>query len=164
MISTKLRDYLDKTGVAYTHHPHPTAYTAQQIAEFTHVPGEQFVKSVLLKGDGGLVMAVLSSNYKANLEALRQEIGSGALRLATEDEFRDIFPTCKVGAMPPFGNLFDLETYCEASLEKNQQIEFNAGTHEETIRMEFDDFKRLVNPKLVHFARPYQEQTQRRAG
>jgi len=63
--------------------------------------------------------------------------------------------------MPPFGNLFNLPTYCEATLSKNQEIEFNAGTHEETIRMTFDDYKRLVSPKLVQFGLPFSEGLQR---
>lgn len=164
MISTKLRDYLNNSGVAYMRHAHPAAYTSQEIAQSIHVSGREMVKSVVLKADeGSLVMAVLSANDTANLDILREEIGCGVLRLATENEFRDAFPTCKVGAMPPFGNVFDVPTYCELNLAKNREIEFNAGTHDETIRMAFDDFKRLVNPKILHFAQPYQEGVQRLA-
>jgi Ala-tRNA(Pro) deacylase len=90
-------------------------------------------------------------------------MGCDTLRLATESEFRDAFPTCKVGAMPPLGNIFNLPTYCEMTLSRNREIEFNAGTHEETIRMAFDDFKRLANPKMVRMARPYSECPQRLA-
>jgi len=164
MISTKLRDYLDDSEVAYTRHPHPAAYTSQQIAQSIHVPGSEMVKSVILKAnEETLVMAVLSANDTANLDILHEEIGCGVLRLATEDEFRDAFPTCKVGAMPPFGNIFNVPTFCELNLSRNREIEFNAGTHDETIRIAFDDFKRLVNPKLIHFAQPYQLGVQRLA-
>jgi Ala-tRNA(Pro) deacylase len=108
-------------------------------------------------------MAVLSANDAANLDTLREEIGCGVLRLASETEFRDAFPTCKPGAMPPFGNIFNLPTYCEANLLRNREIEFNAGTHDETIRMRFDDYKRLVNPRVMHFARAYAKGMQRLA-
>ena len=122
------------------------------------------LKSIILKADESiLVMAVLSANDTADLDLLREKIGCEILRLATEGEFRDAFPTCEVGAMPPFGNLFNMPTYCELLLAKNNEVEFNAGTHEETIRMAFDEFKRLVNPKMVHFARPYREHPQRLA-
>ena len=113
MISTKLKDYLDKASVAYTRHGHSPAYTSQEIARAVHVPGRQMVKSVMLKADEGpLVMAVLSANDTANLDVLKEEIGCQVLRLAKEDEFRDAFPTCEAGAMPPFGNIFDITTYC----------------------------------------------------
>jgi Ala-tRNA(Pro) deacylase len=122
------------------------------------------VKSVILRADEGpLLMAVLSANQTANLDILREEIGCQILRLATEPEFRDAFPTCKIGAMPPFGNLFDLETYCDANLSRNREIEFNAGTHDETIRMAFDDYTRLVNPTIVRFGQPHNEGVQRLA-
>src|SRR5262245_51122334 len=134
MISQRLKEHLDKAGVAYKHHVHPTAYTSQQIAQALHVPGREMAKSVILKVDEGpLVMAVLSANDTADLDALREEIGCSVLRLATESEFRDAFPTCKVGAMPPFGSLFDVPTFCDRTLSRDKEIEFNAGTYEETI-------------------------------
>jgi Ala-tRNA(Pro) deacylase len=154
MISTKLKEYLDDAGIPYRRRVHPTAYTSQEIAAAIHVPGRQVVKSVIVKADeGALAMAVLSANDTADLDALRKEIGCGTLRLATEKEFSDAFPTCSIGAMPPLGNIFGLPTYCETSLSRNREIEFNAGTHEETIRMAFDDFERLANPKMVRLAR-----------
>jgi Ala-tRNA(Pro) deacylase len=169
MVSSKLKDYLDEAGVAYKRHSHPAAYTSMETAHSVHIPGREMVKSVMLKVDSkdedgaGLVMAVLSANDAANLDILREEIGCGVLRLANESEFQDAFPTCKPGAMPPFGNIFNVLTFCEASLARNREIEFNAGTHEETIRMSFDDYQRLAKPKMVHFAEPYSEGLQRLA-
>jgi Ala-tRNA(Pro) deacylase len=160
-ISRKLKDYLDEAGVAYTHHIHPTAYTSREIAAVAHIRGKELVKSVILKADDRLVMAVLSANHTADLDALRDAIGSETLKLATEDEFRDAFPTCEVGAMPPFGNLFNLQTFCESTLEQNQEIEFNAGTHRDAIRIAFADFQRLVNPTMVRFAEQYRDYPQR---
>jgi len=164
MISTKLREYLDNAGVGYRPHPHRTAYTSQEVAQSVHVPGRQMVKSVMLKADEReLVMAVVSANDAANLDTLREEIGCDKLRLATESEFANAFPTCKPGAIPPFGNIFSLPVYCEADLSRNREIEFNAGSHDETIRITFEDYKRLANPKLIHFAQPYQSVVQRSA-
>jgi Ala-tRNA(Pro) deacylase len=164
MISTILQSYLDNAGVAYSGHPHSPAYTSQEIAESVRVSGREMVKSVILKTDDGrLIMTVLSAKDAVNLDILRDNIGCDVLRLASETDFRDAFPTCKPGAMPPFGNLFNLPTYCEANLSRNLEIEFNAGTHDETIRMRFDDYKRLVNPLILHFAQPYREGLQRLA-
>jgi Ala-tRNA(Pro) deacylase len=162
MISPKLKEYLDNDGVTYAGHAHRPTYTSQETAQSIHVPGQEMVKSVILKADEGeLIMAVLSANEAANLDVLREEIGCGKLRLASETEFCDAFPTCKPGAMPPFGNIFNLSTYCEANLSRNREIEFNAGAHDETIRMRFEDYQRLVKPKMMHFAQPYQEGPQR---
>src|SRR5262249_11435083 len=118
----------------------------------------ELAKPVILKADDTeLVMAVVSANDTANLDALREEMGCASLRLASEAEFTDAFPTCKPGAMPPFGNLFDLLTYCDEALSENHEIEFNAGSHDETIRMRFDDYKRLVDPAMSHFGLPYEK-------
>jgi Ala-tRNA(Pro) deacylase len=158
MISTKVKQYLDTTGVAYIGHPHRPAYTSQEIAQSAHIPGREMVKSVILKADDDrLIMAVLSANDAADLDILREEIGCNDLRLASETEFVDAFPTCQLGAMPAFGNIFDLPTYCDTNLSQNREIEFNAGTHDETIRIRFDDYKRLVNPTMLHFAQVHGE-------
>lgn len=164
MISRKLEEYLDTAGVDYTRHAHRPAYTALEVAESLHVPGKEFVKSVLLKDeDGQLLMAVVSSQDTVNLDVLLDQIGCRVLRLATEEEFTDIFPTCKPGAMPPFGNLFGVSVYCEADLAGNDEIEFNAGSYDETVRIAFYDFERLVEPTLLHFAQSYSEGMQRLA-
>src|SRR5215471_642513 len=148
-ISIRLKQYLDKEGVAVEHHVHPTAYTSQEIAAAAHIPGKEMLKTVILKADDELVMAVVSANDKVDFDRLQDAIGCNILRLATEDEFRTRFPTCEVGAMPPFGNLFGLRTYCDVDLERDKSIEFNAGTHHDTVRMTFGDFKRLVNPNVL---------------
>src|SRR5262249_40246439 len=129
-----------------------------------HVPGREMVKSVILKADEDqLIVAVLSAKDSANLDTLREQIGCGKLRLASETEFRDAFPTCKLGAMPPFGNIFNLPTYCDTNVSRNLEIEFNAGSHDETIRMRFEDYRRLSNPTVIQFAQPYQSGVQRLA-
>jgi len=153
---------MDDAAVTYTGHPHRPAFTSQEIAQSLHVSGRELVKSVILKtGDGQLIMAVLSANDTANLDVLREELGLTSLRLASETEFSDAFPTCEAGAMPPIGTMFDIPTYCETSLSRNHEIEFNGGSHDETIRMSFEDYQRLANPKMVHFAQPHQSGVQR---
>ena len=164
MISEMVKKHLDDAGVAYTGHPHRPVYTSQETAQSVGVPGREMVKSVVLKTDEDeLVIAVLSSNDTANLDVLRGEIGCDVLRLASEEEFSDAFPTCESGAVPPFGSIFNIPTYCESTLARNHEIEFSAGTHDETIRMKFDDYKRLENPKMVQFAHPYEGGAQRLA-
>jgi Ala-tRNA(Pro) deacylase len=164
MISTKVKAYLDSAGVPYTRHAHRPVYTSQEVAQSVHVPGREMVKSVVLKADEALlVLAVLSSNNTVNLDVLRGEMGCSVLRLASEPEFRDAFPTCESGAVPLFGSLFGIPTYCDAGLSQNREIEFIAGTYDETIRMKFDDYQRLENPRMANFAHPYQEGVQRLA-
>jgi len=148
-ISTKLRDYLEEKQVPFEHHVHQTAYTAQRTAESLHVPGKEMAKSVVIHADGALLLAVVPSNHRVNLDHLKFITRSENMRLATESEFTDAFPSCELGAMPPFGILFGVTTYCDTSLSQNDSIEFNAGSHDDTIRMPFEDFKRLARPTMI---------------
>lgn len=153
MPTGKLKELLESQHVDFTSIPHSEAYTAQEIAALTHVPGKEFAKTVMVKVDGRLAMAVMPASYHADLEMLRKSIGASEVRLAREEEFDRLFADCEEGAMPPFGNLYGIEEYVDSALQEDEMIAFNAGSHFELVRMSFSDFKRLAHPKIAHFAR-----------
>lgn len=148
-ISVRLKELLDAGNIVYEHRVHPTAYTAAEVAESIHIPGKEMAKTVIVNADGLLRMAVLPANGMLDLSHLQFITRSENIRIATESEFKDAFPTCEVGAMPPFGNIFGLPVFCDTMIENNGFIEFNAGTHTDTIRMAFKDFKRLASPTMI---------------
>lgn len=151
MPSQRLKEYLDGEGVRYNSQEHATAYTAQEVASATHIPGKQFAKTVIVNMDGELAMVVLPANRKVILQDLREITGCDHLTLASEGDFRARFPDCEPGAMPPFGNLYDMEVIVAPELTHADEIAFNAGTHTEIIRMAYRDFERLVHPRTVGF-------------
>ncbi len=148
-ISTRLEEYLHTAGAPYEHHVHQTAYTAMETADTMHIPSHEMAKCVVVKADGRLVMAVVPSNEKVDVPHLKFVTRADNIGVATEADFAEAFPSCELGAMPPFGNLFGLATYCDVALAENERIEFNAGTHQDCIRMAFDDFKRCGHPTMM---------------
>jgi Ala-tRNA(Pro) deacylase len=152
-ILTKLREFLDENNTGYTHTVHPLAYTAKEVASAEHVPVREVAKTVVFLSEHGYGLAVLTADSVVDLEQLRQDLGLARLRLATEAELSELFPSCELGAMPPFGNLFGLPVYADARLAGEDMITFNAGTHRDVIHMHFRDFNALVNPAIVPFAR-----------
>ncbi len=146
----KIKQFLDDHEVKYTIVEHSPAYTAQEIAAEVHVPGRHFAKSITVKLDGRLAIAVLPATDQIDLERLARSTGAQTADLATEQEFREAFPGCETGAMPPFGNLFGLEVFVSPHLAEADEIAFNAGTHTEVMRMSYADFERLVRPAPVH--------------
>ena len=149
---TRIKNYLDKENVSYQHCIHRTAYTAQEVAAEEHISGKLMAKTIIVKMDGKFVMAVLPATAKVDLAALQASLGAKEVRLATEFEFTGLFPDCEVGAMPPFGNLYGLPVYVEESLSRDPEIVFNAGTHQDTIRMKYEDFARLARPQVLGFS------------
>ncbi|MCU0847606.1 MAG: YbaK/EbsC family protein [Spirochaetes bacterium] len=150
MPGQKVKDYLDENGIAYVSIKHSPAYTAQGIAQSAHISGKLIAKTVILKIDGKLSMVVLPGNRKVILELLKDIISAKSVELADEAEFKKIFPDCETGAMPPFGNLYGMEVVVSEDLAADREIAFNAGTHSELIQMEFKDYKRLVNPRILN--------------
>jgi Ala-tRNA(Pro) deacylase len=148
----KLKSFLDENSVRYVTIRHSPAYTAQEIAAAAHIPGREVAKTVIVKLDGDLAMAVLPASLHVDLDRLREVTGSRSVELATEEDFKDLFPVCEVGAMPPFGNLYEMRVFSDASLAEDEEIAFNAGTHTELIRLPYTDFERLVRPVVLQFA------------
>lgn len=148
----KLKEFLDSNKVKYVTINHSTTYTAQEIAALTKIPGKEMAKTVMVKLDGKMAMAVLPASYKVNFNYLKKIAGAKKVELATEKEFKEMFPECDTGAMPPFGNLYDLDVYSTESLAEDEEIAFSAGSHTEIIRMAYKDFEQLVKPKVMKFS------------
>jgi Ala-tRNA(Pro) deacylase len=149
MACAKLQEYLDSQRVKYVSIKHSPAFTAQEIAASAHIPGQDVAKTVVVKLDGEMALVAVPATRMVRLNHLKAAMGVHKAELASEEEFKGRFPDCEVGAMPPFGNLYEMDTIVDEALAKDHQIAFNAGTHTELIRMAYSDFERLVQPKLL---------------
>ena len=150
----RLKAYLDENDVKYVTIGHSQAFTAAEIAETAHIPGKELAKTVMVKLDGEMVMVVLPATERINLEWLREATGAELVELASEEEFSGLFPNCEVGAMPPFGNLWNLQTLVDQQLREDERIAFNAGTLTELVQLSYADFERLVEPTVLQFGIP----------
>lgn len=149
----RLLAFLDENHVEYTHHAHPTAYTAREVASVEHISAHKVAKVVVFFSENGYGMAVLPGDSMLDLQGLRTLLGVSRLRLATESELGDLFPDSELGAMPPFGNLFGLPVFVDGSLTSEETIAFNAGTHRDVVHIKFRDFERLAKPTVVSLGR-----------
>ena len=149
MPAQKLKEFLDSHNVEYVTINHSPAYTAQRIAELAHIPGKELAKTVVVKLDGKFSMAVLPASHRVDLDYLKRGVTAGNVEVATEDEFKNLFPDCEVGAMPPFGNLYDMDVYVAERLTEDEEIAFNSGSHTELVKLSYKDFENLVSPKVI---------------
>jgi len=151
MPATKLKQFLDQNGVKYLTIQHSMAFTAQEMAARMHIHGWEMAKTVILKADGRLVMVVLPAPMKVDVARMKDVLGAKAVSVASEADFGGRFPGCDLGAMPPFGHLYDMPLYSETRLSRDPSIVFPAGTHTEAIRMDYRDFERLAKPVVRSF-------------
>ena len=145
----KLREFLNQNGVKYVTISHSPAFTAQEIAAQAHVKGHDMAKTVMVKLDDEMAMAVLPASYQVDLEQLRAATGARRVKLASEQEFKGRFPQCEAGAMPPFGNLWGMEVFADAHLCEDETITFNAGSHTELVKLSYAEYERLVRPRVA---------------
>ncbi len=148
----RLKEFLDSHNIKYVIISHSRAFTSRETAVSAHIPGKELAKTVIVKVDGKMAMAVLPASYNVDFDLLKKASGSGKVEIANEKEFKDLFPECEIGAMPPFGNLYGMDVFVAKSLTEDEEIAFNAGSHRELVKMSYKDFERLVKPKVVKFS------------
>ncbi len=149
MPAQRLTEFLDNNNVKYVAINHSMAFTALEIAKSAHVPIKEMAKTLILKIDNETAMAVLPAAYKIDLAILRDAFDTENVELASEQEFARLFPDCEVGAMPPFGNLYELDVYVAESITEHPYFAFTAGSHSEVIRMAYKDYEHLVSPSFI---------------
>ena len=152
--TSSIHEFLRQAHVPYTVVPHRPAFTAQEEAAVTHVPGRDWAKVVICFVDGEPIQAVLPAPLTVNLTRLLDLAGGSEIRLAQEHELRPLFPECEPGAMPPFGPLYGQSVFVDIALAAEPEIVFNAGTHTAAIRMRWADFAASVRPIVGKFAGP----------
>lgn len=152
-ITARLRQWLDAYGAAYRHFEHEPVFTSEQAARVRGTDPHSGAKALVMKGDDGFVLAVIPADLELDGPAFRKRIGSRKLRFATREELLHLTGLAP-GAVPPFGSLFGLSTHCDARLAENEFINFNAGSHSESLQIAYADYVRCENPELGAFARP----------
>ena len=150
-ISVKLKEYLDNNNVDYEVSPHKEVFTAQELAACLHIPGKVMTKVVMIKVDGKDVMTVIPACRRINISKLKEMFKSEEVRIEEEEEFKNIFPECDVGAMPPFGNLYGIDVYVDSSLADDEYIMIQGGNYREVVRLKYEDFARLAKPQVQEF-------------
>ncbi len=149
MPSQRLKQYLDENCIKYVTINHSLAFTAIDIAKSAHIPTKIMAKTVILNIEDKLAMLVLPAAYRIDLELIKQAFSSKNIELASEQVFSRAFPDCEVGAMPPFGNLYEMEIFVTESITEQDEVAFNAGSHSEIVKMRYRDYERLVAPKFI---------------
>ncbi len=148
----KVIEFLDENSAKYEVSHHRSVFTAQRMAAEEHVPGINVAKPVIISADGEYFMCVLPACCKVDTDAMKRQLGVDKIELAEESDMAKLFPDCALGAEPPFGNLYGLVTLMDDMLEADEYIVFQGGTHEDSVRMETKEFKRLVQPRVLSFS------------
>ena len=148
----RMQAYLKENGVPFQVKRHSTAYTMPEVAAALHESGKHVAKVVMVATGEQMAMCLVPSPYHLNLGQVQELLGSGEVRLAEEHEFSALFVDCAPGAMPPFGNLYDLPVYVDRALTEQEEIVFQVGTHQHCLKVAYEDFARLAQPTVGEFA------------
>ncbi len=135
--------------IAYKTISHSRAYTASQCAQAAHIEGNCFAKSIVVKLDGKFALVAIPAHIRLDLDQLKRETQAKHVEIAKEFEFQDRFTDCEVGAIPLFGELYGMDVYLADSLAHKEWFVFNAGNHNQLLKIRSEDFLNLVHPKAL---------------
>lgn len=141
---------LKNRGVDFDILPHRAEYTARQTAGSVHIPQSHFAKTVVVTADGRPVLVVVPANRYVNLKLVRRELGARHVRLTDEHDLHALFPDCELGAVPPFGSAYYMQTLVDDELSFDDHIVFDSNSHESAVYMRFQDYEELEHPRLAH--------------
>ncbi|MEA3375193.1 MAG: YbaK/EbsC family protein [Chloroflexota bacterium] len=144
----RLQAYFQEHNVSFETATHSEAYTAQEVAAALRVSGHQLAKVVMVWAGDELIMIVVPASGQVDLRRAADVLGVEKVRLAREPEFAGRFEDCRLGAMPPFGNLYDLPVVVDPALAEVDDIVFSAGTYTDSMKIAYGDFERLVQPRV----------------
>ena len=145
----RVTDLLKKSKTKHEVCEHTPVFSAQGLAAIEHESGKFVAKPVIVRAGDRYIMCVLAAHRKVDLAKLKSQLKAKSVELADEDEIGKLFPDCELGAEPPFGNLYDLDTVMDKALERDDHILFQAGTHGKAIRMSMADYRKLADPKVL---------------
>ena len=148
-----VQSFLDQLGIQYRVSRHPTTYTAQDLAAAEHIPGRKVIKPVVVKADGRFVMCALPASHRVDLDTLRDQLQVRDVELADENALHEMFPECEVGAEPPIGCLFGMQTLMDESLFADDRVTFQAGTHQDAVTMTLADYRKVASPEVAYFGK-----------
>lgn len=146
LILDRWLEFLDRNRIQYSHSVHRRAQTALETAAAEHIPAHDLAKTVVYAADNGFGIAVVPADELVDLPEVARLLGSTCMRLADESELAEIFPDCELGAMPPFGQPYNMPVLLDAGLAEREFIAFAVGTHSDVIRMSMADYRKLVRP------------------
>ena len=152
-IPGSVEHFLGDQRVPYSVIHHRPTYTAQEAAASTHVPGRLWAKTVACVGDDRAMLVVVPAPSLVDFDRLREVAGVNDIRLANEREFERLYPDCETGAMPPLGPMYRQPVFVDRALAAGEEIVFDAGSHSDAVRMRYDDFARIVRPRVGDFGR-----------
>lgn len=147
-------NYLRDSGVRYSHSVHPRAETALETADAERMPAHEFAKCVVYLCEAGFGMAVVPADQFVDLNRVARLVGANSLRLADEAEMAQLFSYCELGAMPPFGNVYNMPVIVDREIAARKFIAFTIGTHHDVVRMAFADYEDIVRPLIGSIAAP----------
>lgn len=152
-VAKKIKELLEREKITYQVLEHELAFTALEVAQAQHIPGHQMIKSIIVGVDGRWIMCVLPSTHKIDFDKFKRALQAKDANLANESKVAALFPGFEIGAMPPFGHIAGIKVYLDKSLEENDTVAFNAGTHTDVLKIKLKDYIRLVNPEIIDFSK-----------
>lgn len=143
---------LSAGNINFETYEHTAVRTSQEAAEIRNSPLHAGAKAMVFFGDGKPVLIVLPADRKVDTRLFKQLYGVKDLRMATPEEVEELTGVT-VGAVPPFGGIFGLPHYMDATLRENDVIFFNAGMHTRSMSVQTADYERITSPVVGMFSK-----------
>ncbi|MFH0875362.1 MAG: YbaK/EbsC family protein [archaeon] len=143
---------MQKNSIGFEEQHHEPVFTSEEAAKVRGTKLRQGAKALIFKADSDYILTVVSAENEVDELKLKTLVGAKHITLAKPDEVEKV-TGLQIGSVPPIASVLGLKLYVDNSLSKNQVIAFNAGSHTDSIKMGYGDYKRLEKPVMGEFAK-----------
>jgi len=150
-IFNKLQSFLSEKDIKHEVMVHKPVFTSKQAAKVRGTELRQGARAIIFRVDKEFIQVVCPADKKINEAKVKEAAKTKKLKIATEQEVKKA-TGCLIGAVPPFGHLFDLPVYVDKNLAENEDIAFNAGMNTKSIKMKYADWEKTVKPEVGEFS------------
>src|SRR5206468_3953331 len=147
-VCDRMQESLKQHAVSFTVLRHEPVFTSEQAAAARGTSLASGAKALVVKAGAEFVLLVLPADRKLDSRKARDTLKVKALRFASKEEVQSL-TSLQPGAIPPFGSLFELATFCDPALGENPSINFNAGDHAVSIQMSYSDYVQAEKPQMI---------------
>jgi aspartyl-tRNA synthetase len=151
-VYAKIKGELDAKKIIYKAFEHEPVLTSEDAAKVRKTPLAWGAKAIVLFGDDKPLMAVVAADTKIDMKALKIFAKIKDLRMATPDEVIKV-TSVPIGAVPPFGHIFQIPLYMDQKIQGNEKVVFNAGLHTKSIELNEPDYEKIANPTVGVFSK-----------
>ncbi len=144
-MDNQTKEYLDilkKIGISFSVLEHPPLVSVEDVQKYLNFSMDESLATIILKADNNFIAVTKIGNQKLDFKKIKKLLKVDNLRIASEEEFTQLF-NFPFGATPPLNP--GLKTLIDLKVLDKTNINGGSRSLEYTLRYKTEDLRKIPN-------------------